>query len=301
MDATRGIIKGDISKENVAFYNKYGYLTAADTIDNEVLKALRDEATAIVSGKRGEIEGAVKEKGNLSEADILSKYAAIHFPHKISALMKSTASDTQIAGYLSKIISPNVKCVQTMLFMKAPGKKGQAWHQDELFIPTRDRSLTGVWIALENADLENGCLWVIPGSHRNGVIRKRIDNHNQEFADVTISDTTPYSEKDFEKVEVKAGGIVIFNGYLLHMSLKNNSKDRFRRALVAHYCSAESMLPWDQDGRQKSTQDFRDIFMVAGSDPYSYKGTEDLSKPFVRPDVLAFDTEDFRKKMKTKS
>jgi hypothetical protein len=48
-----------------------------------------------------------------------------------------------IVDVLTKIISPNVKCMQSMLFIKAAGKPGQAWHQDEDFIPTRDRSLTG--------------------------------------------------------------------------------------------------------------------------------------------------------------
>src|ERR671910_2231550 len=60
--------------------------------------------------------------------------------------------------------------MQSMLFLKAGGKPGQAWHQDEAHIPTRDRSLTGVWIALDDATVANGCLWVIPGSHRAGVL-----------------------------------------------------------------------------------------------------------------------------------
>lgn len=58
------------------------------------------------------------------------------------------------------------------------------------------------------------------------------------------------------------------------------------------------MLPWDQDGRIEPTEDFRDIFLVVGDDPYHYKGTKDISAPFVRPDVLDFATEEFRKKIK---
>jgi ectoine hydroxylase-related dioxygenase (phytanoyl-CoA dioxygenase family) len=57
-----------------------------------------------------------------------------------------------------------------MLFIKSEGKPGQAWHQDELFIPTRDRSLAAAWIALDDATVENGCLWVLPGSHARGVL-----------------------------------------------------------------------------------------------------------------------------------
>lgn len=212
--------------------------------------------------------------------------------------MKACAASEEIVEVLTTLVSPNVKCLQTMLFMKAPGKKGQAWHQDEYYIPTRDRSLTGLWIALEDADVENGCLWVIPGSHKDGFIRRRVQNESQEFADIDITDIEPYSKADFCKVEVPEGSAVIFNGYLLHMSLQNKSTDRFRRALVAHYSSAETMLPWDQDGRIDLTHDFRDIFMISGVDPYAYKGITDLSKPFVRPDVLKFNTSQHRNEFK---
>ncbi|WP_139958302.1 phytanoyl-CoA dioxygenase family protein [Flavicella sediminum] len=291
MNTKDGIVKENLCPANLAFYKKNGYLIAPQLFSNDFIQELKEETNAIFSGKRGKVEGVINLEPNLSEKEILSRYAAIHFPHKISPIMKQGASDTKIANLLSKLVSPNVKCLQTMLFVKGPGKKGQAWHQDEFFIPTRDRSLTGVWMALENADIENGCLWVIPGSHKDGIIKERIANTNDQFADLETLDTKPYTEKDFQPVPVKSGDVIIFDGYLLHMSLGNMSKDRFRRALVGHYCSAESMLPWDQDGRQSPTQDFRDIFMVSGVDPYAYKGVEDLSKPFVRPDVL-----DFKKK-----
>jgi len=288
MKKENAVIQGKLTQENIDFYKEWGYLIGPNTIDAASIEDLKEEATAIVSGKRGEVEGAGLNHDELSEEQLLKKYAAIHFPHKISPLIKDSASDKKIADVLSQIVSPNVKCLQTMLFMKAPGKKGQAWHQDEYFIPTRDRSLIGVWLALEDADEENGCLWVIPGSHKDGFIRKRVENTNEEFADVECAHLDPYTKDDYLKVEVKSGSVIYFNGYLLHMSLKNKTENRFRRALVSHYSSAESMLPWNQDGRLEFTHDLRDIFMVAGTDPYAYKGTEDLSKPFVRPDVLDF-------------
>lgn len=300
MNLEHAVIQGTLSTENINFYKEFGFLTAPKTFSEDIITKLKSEATDIVSGKCGKIDGTVPLEEKLSEFDILKKYAAIHFPHKISPIMKETASDTKVANYLSVLVSPNVKCVQTMLFIKGPEKKGQAWHQDEFFIPTRDRSLTGVWIALEDANLENGCLWVIPGSHKDGIIKERIKNTNTDFADTTTLDIDSYTENELVKVEVKTGGIIIFNGYLFHMSLKNKSKTRFRRALVSHYCSAESMLPWDQDGRQEPTQDFRDIFMVAGKDPYEYKGIQNLSKPFVRPDVIDFNTKEFRDSLKRK-
>ena len=173
-----------------------------------------------------------------------------------------------------------------MLFVKAPGKAGQAWHQDEYYIPTRDKSLVGAWIAVDDATVENGCLWLIPGSNKPGYMRKRVDNTSDEYADEDTIDVSDYKTNEIIPVEVKSGTVVFFNGYTLHSSLRNKTTDCFRTALVNHYMSAESMLPWDQDGKLPPTEDLRDIVMVTGKDPYDYKGTVDLNKPYLRPEVL---------------
>jgi len=87
-------------------------------------------------------------------------------------------------------------------------------------------------------------------------------------------------------VEVTAGSVVVFNGYLLHMSLPNTGRHGLRRALVNHYMSAESLLPWflPPDGITMGRADHRDVVLVAGTDPYAYKGTVDVMRPHVRPD-----------------
>jgi ectoine hydroxylase-related dioxygenase (phytanoyl-CoA dioxygenase family) len=86
-----------------------------------------------------------------------------------------------IVDALTQVIGPDVKAMQTMLFIKSEGKPGQAWHQDEHFIPTRDRSLAGVWIALDDATIENGCLWVLPGSHAPGVLYPDRELDDERF------------------------------------------------------------------------------------------------------------------------
>ena len=83
-------------------------------------------------------------------------------------------------------------------------------------------------------------------------------------------------------VQIKAGGVAFFNGYTLHRSLPNRAKAGFRRALVTHYMSARSLLPWTVAGA-RNPADVRDIVMVAGSDPYAWRGLEELSTPYLRP------------------
>ena len=129
-----------------------------------------------------------------------------------------------------------------MLFVKKSGKTGQAWHQDEHFIPTRDRSLTGVWIALDDATIENGCLWVIPGSNHAGVICTVRPPASEEYDGAPESFDYPHSPDETVPVEVIRGSVVFFHGYLLHSSLKNRAEEGYRRALVHHYMSAESLI-----------------------------------------------------------
>jgi phytanoyl-CoA hydroxylase len=173
-----------------------------------------------------------------------------------------------------------------MLFIKSEGRPGQAWHQDETHIPTRDRSLTAVWIALDNATIENGCLWVIPGSHRAGVLYPDREQNDPRFDCTREAYVFRLREQEAEPLELPAGAAVVFDGYLLHRSLPNSGRHGMRRALVNHYMSAESLLPWfpPQAGEPMGTTDHRDIILVAGEDPYAFKGTADLVRSHVRPD-----------------
>ena len=286
MNFEHAYVKGaEITTDNINFYKQYGYLVAEHLLTSHEIEELKSETTEIFKGSRGLVDGMI-DVGNSTDDEILKKYLAIHFPHKISSVIKAYLHHKGIVGILSKIVSRNVKCMQSMLFVKAPGKSGQAWHQDEYYIPTRDKSLVGVWIAIDDATVENGCLWIIPGSNQPGYIMKRVPNSSNEYADADTVDTTDFPSQNIIPVEVKRGSVVFFNGYTLHSSLKNKTTDCFRMALVNHYMSAESMLPWDQDGKLEPTEDLRDIIMVSGQDPYAYKGTVDANKPYLRPEIL---------------
>jgi hypothetical protein len=146
--------------------------------------------------------------------------------------------------------------------------------------------LTAVWIALDDATVQNGCLWVLPGSQRRGVIYPAREQDDPRFDCTTEAFDFPYSDDDAVPVEIPAGTAVIFNGYLLHRSLENSGAHGYRRALANHYMSAESLLPWRPPaaGEHMAIADFRDIELVAGSDPYAYKGIADVVHPYSRPD-----------------
>ena len=82
-------------------------------------------------------------------------------------------------------------------------------------------------------------------------------------------------------IEVPAGAVVFFNGYLLHRSRKNRSSG-YRRALVSHYCSAQSFLPWVSTNQEPpvavAQADVRKVHLVCGADPHAARGYEEPQK-----------------------
>jgi phytanoyl-CoA hydroxylase len=267
-------------------FDRDGYLVLAGALSAGEVQALRDEAVRICRGELGAVDGVEPAAADEPDEQVVRRYLCIHFPHKLSERMRGTLAHPVVVDALRQRIGPNVKAMQSMLFIKSEGKPGQAWHQDELFIPTRDRSLTAAWIALDDATVENGCLWVLPGSHRRGVLYPDRDHHDPRFDCEVEAYDFPHRDEDAVAVEVPAGSVVLFSGYLLHMSLPNSGRHGLRRALVNHYMSAESPLPWflPPQGSTMGRADHRDIVLVAGTDPYAYKGTVDVMRPHVRPD-----------------
>jgi ectoine hydroxylase-related dioxygenase (phytanoyl-CoA dioxygenase family) len=283
-----------LSEREVDSFHENGFLVVKDALLPEEIEALRSEATSICRGDYGAVRGTLKKDREIPgvvpvgpetpDEEVLKRYLCIHFPHKISDYMLKCLAHPVMQEVLSKVIGPNVKCMQSMLFIKSAGKPGQAWHQDEYYIPTRDRSLTGGWIAMDRATTENGCLWVIPGSHKSGVLWPQKWHADTRFDCAGEAYQFPYKDEDAIPVEVEAGSIVYFNGHLLHRSLPNRAKAGYRRCLVNHYMSAESLLPWHgpKEGESVATADMRDIVMVCGKDPYAWKGVEDLTEAHVR-------------------
>ena len=270
---------------SVLNFRKNGFAVVEDALSDGVIAQLRQETTKICRGDLGHVAGLLPSSPEENGHEILERTLCVHFPYKISRIMFDVLAHPVIVDNLTKIIGPNVKCMQQMLFIKSPGKPGQAWHQDESFVPTRDRSLNAAWIALDDATIENGCLWFMPSSHQPGIIYPSHEQSDERFDCVEEAYGYPFTEEEAVPVEVKTGSIIFFNGYTLHRSLPNATNQSCRRALVNHYMSAESLLPWRRPEKPTpvARYDHRDIVMIAGEDPYAYKGIEEISFSHIRP------------------
>lgn len=269
-------MRHDIGSE----FERQGYCIVEDAFGPEEVAALRREAIDVCLSRRGPIScGAGAECRTV--ADVNERVIAVHFPHKVSPLFRAALSRPVLAEVLQAAVGPDVKCMQSMVFMKGAGMPGQAWHQDEAFIPTEDRSLVGAWIALDDATVRNGCLWVVPGSHRAATLWPMRAHGDPRFDDAPECFGFPFGDDDAVAVELRAGSVVFFHGYLLHRSLPNES-DGYRRSLVNHYMSAGSRLAWSGGIEANRRADYRDVVMVCGEDPHAAQGLEDLSVPYYR-------------------
>jgi phytanoyl-CoA hydroxylase len=127
--------------------------------------------------------------------------------------------------------------VQTMLYFKPAGARGQALHQDQYYLRVQPGTCMAAWLALDDCDEENGCLQVVPGTHELPVLCTVQADTTQSFTDVTVplpEGMTPVP------VIMQPGDVLFFNGQLIHGSFPNTSQDRFRRSLIGHYIVGEA-------------------------------------------------------------
>ena len=270
-----------LSDNQVQFFIDHGYIAVPDLIESGEIEELREDTVRIARGGYP-CEAVQPTSENLSDDQILANILCIHQPHFISPIMEKYVKHPELCGVLSQITAAHipfwdgsVKCMQSMLFVKPSGFQGQSWHQDEIYIPTRDRSLIGGWIAMDDATVENGCLWVIPGSHQMGYLYSQKPHGNPDEFDSADLESYGFDETLEVPIEVKTGTVVFFNGYLLHRSRKNRGQT-YRRVLVNHYCNAWSLLPWSiKDDERPANADRRSVIPVSGIDPYAWKGYEE--------------------------
>lgn len=134
----------------------------------------------------------------------------------------------------------NPLLIQSMYIFKQPNIGGEVvCHQDSTFLYTEPDTVIGIWVALENATIENGCLWVVSGGHK-GPLRKLFTKENNKMK-MIILDETPFEKTDIA-VEVKKGTLVLLHGRLPHYSCENTS-NKSRHAYTLHVIDGDKKYP----------------------------------------------------------
>ncbi len=169
--------------------------------------------------------------------DPLKRFPRMMQPHRGEETAMAFATDDRIRIRLTEILGAEPYLVQTMVYFKPAGARGQALHQDQRYLCVEPGTCVAAWMALDRCDPENGCLQVVPGSHRLPVLCPVKSDTSVSFT----SETVPLPPGG-EAVDVlmEPGDVLFFHGNLIHGSGPNLSSDRFRRIIVGHYILADS-------------------------------------------------------------
>jgi len=147
-------------------------------------------------------------------------------------------------SYISSMIGKNIRTMHTMLIQKPPdiGESGvHPVHQDLFYFPFRPADkIIAIWTAMEKIDEENGCLYVIPGSHRFDLLPHSYPKYivNKAYLSITEESMSPYKDMPRVPVIMDIGDTVIFHPLLFHESGWNRS-NRYRKAISCHYASTD--------------------------------------------------------------
>jgi len=155
-----------------------------------------------------------------------------HAMHDLDPVFNRFSRTPSLAGLADELGFTEPLLVQSMVIFKPPHIGGEVvCHCDHTFLWTEPQTVVGFWFALDDATVENGCMWAIPGGHRGGA-RTRF---RREGAGTTteVLDPTPYNLNALVPIEAAAGTCIAFHGCLPHWSGPNTS-DRPRLAYTLH-------------------------------------------------------------------
>ena len=177
-------------------------------------------------------EEAFDEKGDFVQDRSLCINKIGHALHALDPVFERF-SHQSVLGDIAKdigLVEPQIR--QSMYIYKQPKIGGEVnWHQDATFFFTTPQSVVTYWFAMEDATLENGCLWVEPKGHK-GPLRERFNRDGNNTCMQTLNDKAWPIETGVP-VEVKAGSLVVFQGQLPHYSAPNRS-NKSRQAYTLH-------------------------------------------------------------------
>ncbi len=284
LQTTQDIVAQDryrVSTDQYRAFRRDGFLVVRNLVSPEQIDELRGHTEDLMQGKLPEqqghlmaerdttqdhgvtVQGIEAPPAHLSPDEKAQYFLRIHMLHRQLELHERYLLHPRVLDVLEVFIGPDVLALQTMLFLKPPGKPGQGWHQDSYYIPTSPDTLCGAWIAIDDCDEQNGAMWFAKASQSEPIyppcpevqygFGDRLVDGIQHVKGVSNPDdeqnmlTQVADRYDQALVSAKAGDVVFFGGHVLHRSKKNWSTDRYRRAFVSHYCNARSFTQWGHD------------------------------------------------------
>ena len=272
---------GAPSPAMLAAWRRDGVLVIEDAVPPDACDALAERARAIVdawdpsegaavfsttaprhaadryfrdSGGRVRVfleDGAIDAEGTLVRPKREAVNKLGHALHDLDPVFDRVSRRPALAALAAGLGLADPLLVQSMVIWKPPAIGGAVvCHQDAAFLITDPPSVIGFWLALEDADAGNGCLFAIPGGHR-GPLRQLF--HEVDGALVTEAlDPAPFDETAAVALPARKGTLVVLHGTVPHGSAPNRS-DRSRMAYTLHV--VDGAARWDPGNWLKRSPD----------------------------------------------
>lgn len=281
-----------LTSEQLAQYERDGFLVIEGFALTEACDALRERAAELVaafdpagvrsifstheqtrtsddyflnSGYRISFffeEEAFDSQGRLRQSKERSLNKMGHALHDLDSVFNRFSRTPALAALVSDLGFNRPLLIQSMYVFKQPNIGGEVTcHQDATFLYTEPASVVGLWFALEDATIENGCLWAIPGGHLRG-LKSRFVRATGGGTRFEVFDSTAWPLDQLVPLEVKKGTLIILHGLLPHMSQTNRSQ-RSRHAYTLHVIEGDCHYPadnWLQRAPDMPLQGFKNSY-----------------------------------------
>jgi phytanoyl-CoA hydroxylase len=223
-----------LSPEQVAAYANDGYVAIDHFLDPSEARNLQDVTDEFVERSRSvtsHTDVFDLEPGHTPDAPRLRR---LKNPDRHHAAYDSLLRDRRILDVVGQLVGPQIRFLSTKLNVKAPEFGSPVgWHQDWAFYPHTNDDVLAVGVAIDDMLLANGCLMVVPGSHRGPT----LDHHQDGVFVGSVGD--PDAGAGAVPIQLHAGGISIHHVRAVHGSAPNVSTQP-RRLLLFEYASADA-------------------------------------------------------------
>lgn len=188
-------------------------------------------------------ENAFRPDSTLRQSKEKSINKIGHALHDLDPVFDKFSRTEELKDLVAELGIEQPLLLQSMYIFKQPNIGGEVTcHQDSTFLYNEPISIGGLWFALEDATIENGCLWAIPGGHELGLKSRWV--RAEGGMRFEVFDATPWPEERLVPLEVGKGTLILLHGLLPHKSLENRSA-KSRHAYTLHVIGGNSNYPSD--------------------------------------------------------
>jgi phytanoyl-CoA hydroxylase len=188
-------------------------------------------------------EGAFDTHGELKQPKALSINKIGHAMHDLDPAFDAFSRTAKLRALASDLGVRSPHLLQSMYIFKQPHIGGEvSWHVDSTYLYTEPLSCVGFWFALEDATMQNGAMWCLPGAHRMPLKSRFLRKQGKLTTEVL--DSSPWPDGPRVGLEAAKGSLIVLHGQLPHYSGPNTS-DISRHAYTLHVIDGESRYPAD--------------------------------------------------------